>query len=366
MPQNPASKIKSVPSNIDFLQVITRHMPVILFALDTEGIFTYSDGPALELIGLKPGEVVGESVFEIYKGQSSILPEIKRALRTKKSVTATDFFKNHNFRVTLSPYSPNGNFEGLIGLAVDLTEKTRLEAERYRTISRIRRMAAHDARGALSGIISFLRSIARGEFLQSATENEKRIFELMKRNCEEVLSLTETMLQGDHSETSTEFVLHAQRVDLHPLFIEIYERAKPIAESKNQKLILNIEKAPLSCVVDPTLLHRAVNNLLLNAFEHSKPQGFVELTIGKSMDGQLCIRVKDEGPGMEPDQLRKVMKNAEDTHITFRSGQCSGMGLFIVRKIIELHGGRMKIMSEAHQGTKVSLHIPTNIDESLK
>ena len=114
--------------------------PVILFGLDSDGVFTFSEGKGLQALGLKPGEVVGKSAFEIYREFPSVVEVLKRALKGELQ-TAIHEMGDLTFEVYYTPLkSENGYVSGLIGVATDITERKKAEEiirrseERYRTL----------------------------------------------------------------------------------------------------------------------------------------------------------------------------------------------------------------------------------------
>ena len=122
------------------LQSIVSNAPVILFGLDSDGVFTFSEGKGLHALGLKPGEVVGKSAFEIYREFPSVVEVLKTALKGELQ-TGIHEMGDLTFEVYYTPIkSENGYVSGLIGVATDITERKKAEEiirrseERYRTL----------------------------------------------------------------------------------------------------------------------------------------------------------------------------------------------------------------------------------------
>jgi rsbT co-antagonist protein RsbR len=143
-PQEPADEIAALRQRIAMLesQLRTRRrsetilkamldqLPVVVYIVDEKGIFTFSDGSALQSLGLQPGAVVGLSVFEVYKDFPPILEAIKR---TMAGETFTYFAKVgaiqfNNWATPL--YNEQNELEGILGVSFDITEQGRAEEER--------------------------------------------------------------------------------------------------------------------------------------------------------------------------------------------------------------------------------------------
>jgi diguanylate cyclase (GGDEF)-like protein/PAS domain S-box-containing protein len=122
------------------LRTLVTNAPIVLFAIDREGIFTHSEGKGLEGLGLKPGEVVGRSVWEAYRDHPDILAHVRRAL-SGESHTATVRLGEIAFETRYAPYlDSNGRVMGIIGVGTDVTEQHRADQSlraseaRYRTL----------------------------------------------------------------------------------------------------------------------------------------------------------------------------------------------------------------------------------------
>ncbi len=119
--------LRTLEQTTNRLQTVTSNAPVVLFALDKEGIFTLSEGLGLKSLGLTPGEVVGQSAFEIYKDFPEILDSLHSALNGESFSTvnpAGEFF----FDTYYSPIvDAQGVITGTIGVATDVTERTNAE-----------------------------------------------------------------------------------------------------------------------------------------------------------------------------------------------------------------------------------------------
>ena len=121
------------------LRAVTEGAPVITFALDAEGVFTFENGCALRTLGVEPNRNnVGRSVFEVYAGHPEIMGYVRRAL-SGEEVVATVELGGRSYHTTYAPQrGKDGGTEGVIGVATDITDRVRLEKE-------LEHRALHDA-----------------------------------------------------------------------------------------------------------------------------------------------------------------------------------------------------------------------------
>ena len=122
------------------LRTLVGNAPVVLFALDRDGIFTHSEGKGLEALGLKPGEAVGRSVSDLYRDSPEVMENVARALKGESFTTSVEV-AGRTFETRYAPFrGPGGEITGVIGVATDTTEQSRAQREaeasemRYRTL----------------------------------------------------------------------------------------------------------------------------------------------------------------------------------------------------------------------------------------
>ncbi len=129
---------------------IVRNIPVVIFAVDMEGVFTLSEGKGLDVLNLQPGQVVGLSAYNIYHNQPEGLDAIRCAIAGKEA-TWTGTIMGHTFESHLTPMFDSSDTQiGVLGLAVDVTESRKAEQalreseERFRLVTLATREAIYD------------------------------------------------------------------------------------------------------------------------------------------------------------------------------------------------------------------------------
>ena len=131
------------------LRTVIANVPVVVFALDAQGVFTFSDGQGLAVLGLAPGEIVGRSIFEVYQGQPALLEHLHIALNgTVHAWTLEAGGRTHETHTT-PLRDASGRLTGVAGVAYDLTEHKRLETQ-------LAHQAFHDALTGLPNRALFL------------------------------------------------------------------------------------------------------------------------------------------------------------------------------------------------------------------
>ncbi|MBL6946764.1 MAG: EAL domain-containing protein, partial [Rhodospirillales bacterium] len=131
------------------LRTVVSNVPIVLFALDADGVFTLSEGKGLGSLGLEPGEIVGQSVFEVYKDYPYILRCVRQALEGSV-VQASVEVGDQVFDCTYSPVKDEDDcISGVIGVAANITGKRNSHRERDESEERFRSLIE----GSLLGIV---------------------------------------------------------------------------------------------------------------------------------------------------------------------------------------------------------------------
>ncbi|MBK7616693.1 MAG: ATP-binding protein [Burkholderiales bacterium] len=152
--------------------------------------------------------------------------------------------------------------------------------------------------------------------------------------------------------------LAAARVNVHDLLAGAFEAQRQNAVGKGLKFRINVPVNLGLAALDKDLMRIAVNNLLSNAIKYNRDGGEVVLSAQETEDEHLEIRVRDSGIGISPAQAARVFDKyfrADDPEASSRSGH--GLGLYLVRQIVELHHGSVTLQSEPGQGSEFCIRL---------
>jgi signal transduction histidine kinase len=201
---------------------------------------------------------------------------------------------------------------------------------------------AHELRNPLSSIMLVLRAL-RGHHLDEpmarhAHDVAERQARHMARIIEEVLDLCRA--------GQNKLSLCKERVDLATVVAGAIETAGAFLATRSHHLIVSLPEAPVSLVADPSRLNQILTNLLTNAAKYTDPGGEICLT-AEVEAGAVVLKVRDNGMGIAPDLLPRVFD-------LFQQGDgpgdraCGGLGigLALVKSLVELHGGNASASSD--------------------
>jgi signal transduction histidine kinase len=159
--------------------------------------------------------------------------------------------------------------------------------------------------------------------------------------------------------TRGKVVLQRSRLDLADVVRRALETVQPVVEARQHAVDMTLPDEPLFLVADGTRLEQVVGNLLRNAAKYTEPGGRIRIEVERH-GGEAAVRVHDDGIGMSPELLPRVFDLFAQGHQTLdRAGGGLGIGLTLVRRLVELHGGRVSAHSDGPgTGSTFEVHLP--------
>jgi signal transduction histidine kinase len=214
-------------------------------------------------------------------------------------------------------------------------------------------MLGHELRNPLMPIVTALNimELQGGEVFRS----ERTIISGQVRH---VVRLVDDLLDISRI-TRGQILLEKVRVEIAQPIARAIEATTPLFEQRNQHLYVTIGGVGMPVVADPERICQAVTNLLTNASKFTQPGGNITIS-AERVQQDVCIRVRDTGIGIEPELLPKVFEPfVQGQRSIDRSSGGLGIGLAIVRNLVELHGGSVAARSPGvGRGTEVEIRLP--------
>lgn len=211
---------------------------------------------------------------------------------------------------------------------------------------------SHDLKSPLAGIIGAMQTIRRDDELHLSDDERESLYEVIEQSGRKMNRLIDDLLDLDRIDRGK---LHPKRkpTDVAELARRVV-RETPGLETHP----VRIEAEPVLVDVDPAKVDRIVENLLLNAARHTPPGTPVRVRVTPGRDG-VALVVEDEGPGV-PDELKGVLFEP------FRQGAGSsgrgvGIGLSLVLRFAELHGGSARIEDRDGGGARFVVDLPGEV-----
>ncbi|HEX6323321.1 MAG TPA: response regulator [Vicinamibacterales bacterium] len=221
---------------------------------------------------------------------------------------------------------------------------------------------SHELRTPLNAILGWVRLMGSGNLDQQTMQ---RALEIIERNTRLQAQLIEDLLDVSR------IISGKLRLDLRPASLSsvveaAIEAVRPTADAKHITMEFHATAASDSVLIDQGRMQQVVWNLLSNALKFTPEHGRVTIALG-SADATLSLRVTDTGVGINPEFLPFVFDRfRQEDAATTRAHGGLGLGLSIVRHLVELHGGRTTAESDGEgRGSTFAVHLPLAATSSL-
>jgi signal transduction histidine kinase len=217
-------------------------------------------------------------------------------------------------------------------------------------------LTTHDLRSPLtviSGVISFFTSGRLGEL----SPEQKNMVSMMERNTQNLIELVNDLLDASKLESGT-MRLDLASLDLRGVIDELRESMETLAKEKEINLVETLPADLPSVEADRAKLRRILYNLLSNALKFTQKGGRVEVRAERQKE-RVRISVSDTGVGIAPEDVEYLFdKYAQARSRATRGEKGTGLGLYITRQLVELHGSEIKVESEVGRGSIFSFTLP--------
>jgi len=352
-----------------YAESLIKNAPDPVFVSDLRGKILQANDAVFELLGFRPDEVIEQSLSRIISAE-----EAREFIAALREVVECGVTRN----VQLNPRSasgevipttlnasalrdPDGTVIGAIGILRDMRAYERVVRDLEESRRELRRadkakdhflaMVSHELRTPLTAMLGWARLLRAG--LQDDSRASRGL-QVIERNTKLLSQLIEDLLDVSRIVTGK---LRIERRQVDPVAVveAAIDAVRGVADAKDIELeaFLDPDAGPL--LADPDRLQQVVWNLLSNAIKSSPMHGRVEIRLDRA-ESAARVTVSDKGAGIKPELLPQIFER-------FRQGERPsgglGLGLAIVRHIVELHGGTVRAQSRGEgQGATFTVELP--------
>ena len=351
------------------LQTMIDSSPAMIFYKDKNNRYIRVNKAVAEVIGLPIKKIIGKKDKELFKGKLHFLQDDLDDLKeirngnpvlNKEEICLTE----HGSRILLVNKIPHRNIdgktEGIIGFALDITDRRRLEEEQNKA-SKLESLGllaggiAHDFNNILTAILG---NISLGEALVNKDDEIYRRLKEAENACFRAKDLTQQLLT--FSKGGAPIKTTASISDL------IKESAWFALSGSNIRCEFNITEDLWCAEVDEAQIIQVINNLAINAKQAMEGQGKIKITAENFIsrdngsaalkEGKFIkISIEDQGHGIAEEHLPKIF----DPYFSTKA-QATGLGITTAWSIIKRHGGYLTVESKKDVGTKFEIYLPAS------
>lgn len=258
------------------------------------------------------------------------------------------------------------------GIVRDVTERKRMGqelrqradalADADRRKDEFLAMLAHELRNPLAPIRNALHLIRLSD--PQPTETVRESYDLMERQVEHLVRLVDDLLDVSRI-TRGKIQVYKERVDLAAVVTRAVESSRPLIEERRHLLEVRLPDEPMPILADTVRLAQVLLNLLNNAAKYTPEGGRITLTVQRE-PGEVAVHVRDTGLGIPPEMLPRVFDLFTQVDRTLERAEGGlGIGLTLVRRLTEMHGGSVEALSDGPgQGSEFVVHLPMLSEET--
>ena len=347
---------------IEYLGAILDAAPEAVVAIDRGGFVTYAN-PAIErLLGYPAEEIVDKPVSAYVRGPTD-LARVAAVLRPGAEPFSEDIELRRKdeatVRVCVSGSAlvlPDGMHAGAVLVLHDVTERRRVEAELSRKNAELEHYVhtvSHDLRSPLVALLGFTR-LLRQDYADRLDDKARHFLDRIEQAGRTLETLTNDLLELSRIGSRAE-----RRALVDPLRVLSIVQAELKPRLEEYGVELALPQSPPLVLCDRTRLYQVFSNLLGNAVDHMgdvrAPRIAVEI---EETDDAHVISVADNGRGIDPAQHERIFEIFQSLGPRRDGRRGTGVGLAIVRKIAETHGGRVWVESAPGEGAVFRLLLP--------
>ncbi len=246
-------------------------------------------------------------------------------------------------------YDKTGRQTGIVTIIYDVTHEREMDRLKTEFIS----IAAHELRTPLTSIQGFSEILLTRSDLKE--EEKKQFLSYINKQSKHLANIINTLLDISRIESGKGLIFNKARCNINEIIVETVCYFK--AFSQKHQFELKLPEEPVELMVDKERMRQVLENIISNAIKYSPEGGIIEVN-GQLLEDHYQVSVKDQGIGIPPEHIEKIFDKfyRVDTSNTSVSG--IGLGMSIVKDIVEAHGGRIWVESELGKGTTVIFTIP--------
>ena len=332
-----------------------------LWEIDKTGKYTFASGKIEQILGYQKEEIVGKTPFDFMeeKEAKKIGKQYEKILAAKKPIVN---LKNWNIakdgrKVCLLTngvpiFDKRGNLRGYRGADKDITEQEAIDKAKTEFVS----LASHQLRTPLTAI-SWYTEMLLAEDAGKITDNQKKYLKEVYDGGQRMIDLVNSLLNVSRIELGT-FMVEPTPTSLQEMAASCIKELVHSMKEKKLKFAEEYDPTLPKVNVDKKLMRMVFQNLLSNAVKYTPEGGSISLKIRKE-DPNVKIEVADTGYGIPKDQQNRIFQKLfRAENVTAKDTEGTGLGLYIIKNVVENSGGKIWFESEEDKGTTFFVTMP--------
>ena len=350
---------------------VLKSMTSGVLTLDLGGRIATANQAAVTITGLPAQDMVGRPCETLFPGNLELPETVLDVLRKERGKPRLVHFRYLRPEgktlflemTTVGLQEESGKRIGALVVIRDLTHEKELEeqlrrADRLAALGTMAAGIAHEIRNPLTSLRTFAQLFSRKS---GDPGYQKKFMEIVPHELERIHLLVEDLM-----DLTRPTQMHLRLADVHGLIERVLKTHEELMKGQGIEFRFHPEPISVQPLIDPEYLQRALTNLVLNAIQAMPQGGVLEIRTGieafKNGDEEdpcFILHVRDTGCGIPENKLAQMF-----TPFLTTKPKGTGLGLAITHKIVEAHGGQIRVESRAGAGTRFSVALPLRISSS--
>ena len=338
-----------------------------ILTVTLDGIITGVNRAVEVMLSRSRQELIGQHFREISTPPAAAEEEERRnralALERFPSVYETEFVHKDGSIVPVEVRASflrheDGSLRGMEGLYRDISLRKVLEQQRAEFLA----MLTHDIKNPLGVILGYT-DILLQQAKERGSAEDRETLEHLHSNTMTVHALVNNYLDLSRIEVGC-FTLAKKPVALNHILQNVVQQYETVARSRHLTLTCCLQEGLPFFEGDPLALERIFANLLNNALKFTPRMGWVTISSAQR-NSEVVATIADTGPGLTPEEISSLFEKYQRAEAA-RYHDGTGLGLYIVKELINSHGGRIEVESTPGSGTCFSVFLPFTLTKSAK
>lgn len=350
---------KNLETEREKIESILNSAPDGIFSCMPDGKIIFWNHSMENLTGLAPenalGKYHGDLLTVLSETGQMLVEPFSQCSSEGKTLSFSDCrlevrSQDQNFPVVMSA-APVKHSDGAVGEVVVTIKDIRQQKEAEQMKKDLHSMITHDLRSPLSAMLGYADLIRNPKMWKSEGDRQKYVNSLL-RSGKTMMMLISNLLEWAGTE-SGKLLITKEPVALRPVLREVVDNLSILAKPKNIDIDL-IVPPQLTALSDAERLKQICLNLLSNAIKFSRADGKITVSAYETEEN-ACISIADSGPGIPPEDRENLFEKFSRLR---KKGSGTGLGLYIVKTLVQALDGHIEVASEENVGSTFVISLP--------